>query len=150
MSRHNIHTESQPQVYGQSPLLYRQGSAMGNTKIPPTWSPEMANDLRYPYTLGEYLRDVQRWMSLTKVTANRQGPLLAMAVGGAGRTIADEMPAEMLINGAQADFGDGQGEVYRSGSQMLFHALHRKFPDNQEAQMLRAGLEFFSFTCPTT
>ena len=139
-------SEPRPHIFGAHALHYRQGSAMGNTEIPPTWSPEMAHDASYPYTLAEYLRDVTRWMSLTKVSVERQGALLAMAIGGAGRTVADEIPADMLQNGAQADLGDGVGNVYRSGPQLLFHALGRKFPDNQEALMLRAGLEFFSFT----
>ena len=43
------------------------------------------------------------------------------------------------------DTGDGLGEVRRTGAQLLIFALKRRFPDNLEAMMLRAGLEFFSF-----
>ena len=130
---YTTYAEPRPHIFGAHALHYRQGAAMGSTEIPPTWRPEMAHDHQYPYTLTEYLRDVQRWMSLTMVSADRQGPLLSMAIGGAGRTVVDKIPAEMLANGATADLGDGQGNIYRSGPQLLFHALHRKFPDNQEA-----------------
>ena len=106
----------------------------------------MAHDPTYPYTLQENLRDVRRWMAATKVSAERQGPLLALAIGGAGRTVADELPDTLLAHGATADLGDGQGHILHSGAQLLFHALQRKFPDNTEVLMLRAGLEFFAFT----
>ena len=85
-------------------------------------------------------------MAATKVSSERQGPLLALALGGATRTVADEISEELLAFGAAMDLGDGLGEVQRSGPRLLFHALARKFPDNTEALMLRAGLEFFSFT----
>jgi len=85
-------------------------------------------------------------MAATKVSPERQGPLLALALGGAGRTVADELPNDLLAYGAVADLGDGQGMVQHTGPQLLFHALTRKFPDNLEALMLRTGLEFFAFT----
>ena len=84
---------------------------MGNTEAPPTWSPEMAHDNIYPYILREYLRDFSRWMSATKVAPERQGALLALAIGGAGRTVADELPDTLLTSGAVADIGNGQGAV---------------------------------------
>lgn len=80
-------TEERPHIFGANALHYRQGTAVANTETPPTWSPEMAHDTRYPYTLAEYLRDVSRWMAATKVSADRQGPLLALAIGGAARQI---------------------------------------------------------------
>ena len=113
---------------------------------PPTWSPEMAHDPQYHYTLREWQRDVLRWAAATKVSYERQGPLLALAVGGAARTRADEISEIALRNGAIIDLGDGRGRVLRSGIELVLAALHKAFPDNEEAEMLRVCLEFFSFT----
>ena len=81
-SRHNSRGEARPQIFGAQALHYRQGGAMGNTETPPTWSPEMAHDSVYPYTLSEYTRDIRRWMSLTKVAIERQR-VLALTIGQA-------------------------------------------------------------------
>lgn len=136
----------QPHIYGAAAQHYRQGTAVANAETPPSWSPEMAHDPRYPYTLVEYQRDVSRWLSATKVNQERQGALLALAIGGAARTVVDDIPDDLLCSGGQADLGDGLGTVHRTGPQLLFHALYRKFPVSMEANMLRAGLEFFAFT----
>ena len=138
--------EARPHIFGARSLTYRRGTAVANTEAPPGWGPEDAYDPEYPYTLKEYMRDVGRWMVATKVTKERQGPLLALALSGAARTVVDEIPDHVLVSGGSADIGDGLGEQPRSGSDLLFIALQRKFPDNSEAAMLRAGLEFFSFT----
>ena len=142
---HNSRAEARPHIFGAHALQYRQGTAIANTETPPTWAPEMAHDTTYAYTLREYQKDVSRWMAATKVNAERQGPLLALAIDGAARTVADDMPNDILAYGSVADLLDGQGAVHHSGPQLLFQALTRKFPDNMEALMLRAGLEFFAF-----
>ena len=67
-----------------------------------------------------------------------------MAIGGAGPTVADKVPVDVLTQEAVADLGDGLGNVHRTLPQLLFHALGPKFPDNQEALIFRSGLEFFS------
>ena len=141
-------TEPKPHIFGARALQYRQGTAVATTETPPTWSPERALDPTYPYTLKEYMRDVGRWMSATKVAPQRQGPLLALAIEGAARMVVDEIPDDQLVNGHLADIGDGQGQVHRSGPALLFIALQRKFPDNTEAGMLRAGLDFFCIHTP--
>ena len=130
---------TQPHLFGADALTYRQGTAVATADTPPQWSPEMMLDQRYPYTLREYSRDVQRWMAATKVSAQRQGPLLALAIGGAARSVADEIPDELLVHGAAADLGDGLGLVQRTGPRLLLYALERAFPENMEAKMLRTG-----------
>jgi len=137
---------SQPHIHGAAPLRYRQGTSVTLDGSPPTWSPEMAHEAPYHYTLKEWRRDVLRWAAATKVSPERQGPLLALAVGGAARTRVDEISEIALRNGAQIDLGDGRGHVQRSGIELVLAALHKAFPDNEEAEMLRVCLEFFSFT----
>ena len=107
--------ERQPHIYGATPLHYRQGVAVANGESPPTWSPEMANDQQYPYTLEEFRRDVSRWQAATKVTVARQGPLLALAIGGSARSLIDDIDEILLMNGGVSDFNDGLGYVQRSG-----------------------------------
>ena len=85
-------------------------------------------------------------MVSTEVTAARQGPLLALAVGGAARGVVDEIEDHVLADGAAADLNDGLGNVHRSGPVLLFYLIGRKFPEHVEATMLRTGLEFSSFT----
>ena len=138
-------TEARPHIFGATALHYRQGTAVANTETPPTWAPEMAHDAVYPYTLTEYKRDVSRWLAATKVNAERRGPILALAIGGAGRAVVDEIDDEQLVNGVDMDINDGQGLRLVSGPRLIFLALERKFPENAEASMLRAGLEFFGF-----
>ena len=65
-------------------------------------------------------------MVATKVSAERQGRLMALALGGAARTIAGELPDELLVQGAVADLGDGPGSVHRHGVTLLFLTLARK------------------------
>ena len=134
---------SRPQA--RHPHTYRRGTAVANTETPPSWTPEDALNTTFPYTLEEYVLDASRWQAATKVDAARQGPLVALAIGGAARTVVDKIPNDVLVHGGVLDLGDGAGAVHRTGVQLIIHALRRKFPDNLEAQMLRAGLEFFSF-----
>ena len=138
--------ERQPHLVGVRPQQYRQGASVTNGDDPPSWSPEMAHDTEYPYTLEEWWRDVRKWAWSTKIPKERQGPRLSLAVGGAARTLTDEIPEEILANGGAADFGDGKGMEQKSGIQFLFRAIFMRFPTDKEALMLRVGIEFFNFT----
>ena len=42
--------ERQPQLFGAHSNQYRGGQAVANSKTPPNWAPEMANDPLFPYT----------------------------------------------------------------------------------------------------
>ena len=75
----------------------------------------MALDSDFPYTLREYVKDISRWCAATKVSTERQGPLLALAIGGAGRVAVDEISEDLLKSGAVVDLGDGQGAIHHSG-----------------------------------
>ena len=105
----------------------------------------MAYNREYAYNLEEWIRDLRRWMAATKLSANRQGPLVSLAVGGAARICLEDMDEEILINGAHADFDDGQGLRQRTGVECIIRVLRLQFPEHQEANMLKAGLDIFSF-----
>ena len=110
--------QTRPQIYGANPHHYRRGTAVANTETPPAWSPEDALDLAFPYTLEEYVTDASRWQAATKVEPARQGPLIALAIGGAARTVVDEIPNDVLIYGGVLDTGDCLGAVHRTGVQL--------------------------------
>ena len=138
-------TERQPHLYGAAPFQHRAGFDVADINKPPAWEPEMAYAKDYAYTLEEWIRDLRRWLAATKLQEARQGPLVSLAVGGAARIVLDELDEETLIRGAVADFGEGQRQ--HTGVECIIRVLRLKFPENQEARMLKAGLEFFSF-CP--
>ena len=107
--------ERQPHIYGALPYQYRQGTSSVNADTPPAWTPEQAHDPVYPYTLEEYKIDIDRWLKATKVTPERQGPLIATAVGGAARIVLDAINSNELSRGTTYDFNDGQGMRFYSG-----------------------------------
>ena len=85
----------------------------------------MALDPNFPYNILEYRRDVGRWIKATRVIPERQGTLLALAIGGAARVVVDEMDDNDLAVGRVVDLLDGKGDVLRSGPTLLFHVLER-------------------------
>ena len=135
---HPTSSEGQPHLYGAQPFQYRAGTDVADVNKPPAWQPEMAYNREYAYTLEEL------WLAATKLSEQRKGPLVSLAVGGAARIVLDDVDEETLVNGVMADFGDGQGRRRRTGVECLIQVLRQKFPDNLEARMLKAGLEFFS------
>ena len=141
-SRHARGSERLPHIFGAHAGQYRQGTSFASGDTPPAWSPEMAAQAGgYAYTIEEWCKDLMRWIGATKADPARHGPLIALQVGGAARSVVDEIDTEILRNGQNADFNDGRGFQAKTGSQMLVHALKRKFPTNQEALMLRTGME---------
>eukprot|EP00971_Amphidinium_carterae_P265671 5270637-Amphidinium_carterae.2 len=93
----HVHTyERQPHLYGALPLQYLQGTSIATTKTPPTWQPECSQNKEYSYDIEEYTKDIHRWCAATEVAVERQGPLIALAVGGAARAVADSIPTEVL------------------------------------------------------
>ena len=136
------HYERQQHIFGAHALQYRQGTAVatGKPPPPPTWSPELAIGREYQYSLSECERDVACWEAATEVAVERQGPLLSLAVGGREKAVADQLPIALLKNGSNADLQDGQGHT-----ELLIAALKRKFLENAEVEMIKAGLEFLSF-----
>ena len=94
--------EPQPHRFGAFPYQYRTGASAASAEQPPSWSPELVHDRAHPYALRECRRDVSRWQGAAKVTVQHQGPLVALAIGGAARVIVDQIddlawPSEMAL-----------------------------------------------------
>ena len=139
-------SERQPHLFGAAPFTYRQGTATANSDTPPAWTPEMMHCVDYPYYLEEWEQDVLRWIGATRADPHRHGNLLALATGAGARVVTDHLPVDLLAGGRVGDFGDGLGNIHRTGCAWLIFSLKQKFPTDFEALMLRTGMEFFNFT----
>ena len=83
------------------------------------------------------------WVVATNTAPEKQGPAITLALGGEARRVAEEI---RLIY-RQVGTNDPVTGEWVSGPELIGRALIVEFPENPEAQMLRTGIEFFSF-CP--
>ena len=79
----------------------------------------------------------------SQCSAASRSVIVALAIGGAARVIVDPIDGQALRDGVVADFHDRRGNVDHSGAELVFRVLEQHFPPDEEAQMLRAGLDFF-------
>ena len=95
-----------------------------------------------PYTAAEYCQDLELWVLATEVPEERQGPLIVLALGGQARMVMEkvrkEEGTEVFIKGMFA-----HGRQY-TGVEVICKKLLHAFLANDEATMLRSGLEFSS------
>ena len=59
----------------------------------------------YPFRF--WLLDTVMWSMATDVAEERQGPAVVLRLGGIARSIAREVPPEIIARGAMIDLGDG-------------------------------------------
>ena len=83
------------------------------------------------------------WVAGTDVAPEKQGPLITLALGGEARRVAEEIG----LSYRQVGVTDPVNGGWISGPELIGRALVAEFPENPEVQMLRVGIEFFSF-CP--
>jgi len=105
------------------PGNYGAGVHTATNKVPPSWAPEM--QATYPFQ--DWVDDVKLWIGATEVNWQQQGPVVALQLGGLAREIARQVPQQDLTQGFVQDFGDGQGQVWHSGVELLLFGLARKF-----------------------
>ena len=110
-------------------------SGMMNTKTPPGWSPE--GDKKYPFR--DWLQDVELWLGATEVDPIKQGPALAMRIGGVAREIIRELDLTVLSQGRVIPDQYNQ-PMQQTGVQYLVAALSRRYmPLPQELQVHAIG-----------
>ena len=81
------------------------------------------------------------WVVATNTAPEKQGPAITLALGGEARRVAEEIGLIYRQVGAtNPDTGE-----WVSGPELIGRALIAEFPENPEVQMLRTGIEFFSF-----
>ena len=104
---------------------------IASAKVPPSWSPE--RDKIYP--LRTWIQDVRLWAVGTDVEENKQGPVVAMRIGGTGKELVRELDVNILSNGMMLQ--DPLGNlVQTSGLECLIRAVQRRFgPLEQELEI---------------
>ena len=146
--RHNSY-ERQPHIFGAQAGQYSEGTVFGNYREPPKWWPgkQLENKL-LPYTASRYCRDLIIWENGTDIPVERQGFVILGALGGQARKRIEQLGEEYIRNGGydQNDINPVTGMPrHYTGPALIRGILQHKFPDNNEAIMLRTGIEFFSF-----
>ena len=105
--------------------------AMTNSKVPPSWTPE--RDRQYP--LRTWTQDIRLWAMGTDVDVQRQGPVVAMRIGGTARELVRELDVQVLAQGMMLADANGQ-LVQTTGLECLIRALHRRYaPLSQELEI---------------
>ena len=67
--------------------------------------------------------------------------LLGLGMAGQARKVVERLETQFGVN----TLVEGLPDMNKSGVDVLLAALAELFPENQEANMLRTGLEFFHF-----
>ena len=91
-SKRASQVEHQPHLYGTRSGMYEDGTMPGNMREPPPWWPERAYENRlFPYHAKRWVEMVGLWVAGTDVAAEKQGPLITLALGGEARRVAEEI-----------------------------------------------------------
>ena len=85
-------------------------------------------------------QNIMAVLALSNIVKTSLGPQ------GLDKMLVDDIGDDLLINGGDADFNDGNGLRRHSGMEFFSRSVELRFPENLEAQMLRASLEFFGVT----
>ena len=102
-----------------------------SSKVPPSWSPE--TDRRHPFRV--WLADLTLWVSGAELPEPRQGPAVAMRIGGTARKLLREMDPATMKDGSIVVDPQG-GQVTLSGVESIVRALKRRYaPLSQELQV---------------
>ena len=130
--------------YGHAPAAptAAQGGAeswaliSGTNKVPPYWGPEVEQEYPFKY----WVKDVELWALSTELAEDKQGPVTAGRLGGVARSMAREMPHNMLVHGTL--LADG---TRRTGLESLVRGLAKRFAPLGMETAFRAMTEFLGF-----
>ena len=103
-------------------------TALGNSKVPPAWSPEVQET----YRVVDWETDVHTWTLATDIPPAQQGPTLALRIGGEARTLVRQVNPQMLSQGV--NIRDGQGIfMFFTGVQVVVRIITRRLgPDDED------------------
>ena len=65
--------DEQARIHGAQPNQHRFGSAVGTSKNPFYWEPDLAQDPQCHDYADQYARDVREWVAATEADERRQG-----------------------------------------------------------------------------
>ena len=106
-----------------------------NSKTPPYWGPEL--EMNYPFKF--WRKDISIWALATDIDVTKQGPVVAGRLGGTARSLAREIPDNLLVNGMMI------AAVPHTGLEVLMRGLARKFAPLGVETQFRSMTEFLGF-----
>ena len=109
---------------------------LGSNKVPPYCGTELAES--YPYRV--WLQDLQLWAQSTDLEEVKLGPAVAGRLGGVARSLAREMPIELIRDGQRLS----NGQVL-NGMECLVRALTRRFGPLSFETCLTSMIEYLQF-----
>ena len=115
-----------------------QGLPVGTARDPPRWEPAMEYG-RPPYTFEMWQRDLLMWAISTNVRPQAQAAAVSIRLGGAARLCAQEIPAEIMMNGGTI------AGTFLDPLSYLLHVLRLRFQPLLEETSLRAISELNNF-----
>jgi hypothetical protein len=128
-------------------MAYRQqgpanldAGALGNTKTPPSWSPECERS----YSFRHWQRDIMLWALATDLQPHQLAAAVVLRLGGVARDIARDLTPQQLAAGGQVNM-PGQGMVNLDGLGFLMHGLETRFGPLAEETNLISMTERMTF-----
>ena len=109
---------------------------LGSNKVPPYWGPELADT--YPFRV--WLQDLQLWAQSTDLDDTKLGSAVAGRLGGVARSLAREMPIELIRDGQTMPNG-----TQLNGMECLGRALSRRFAPLGFETCLTSMTEYLQF-----
>ena len=109
-------------------------------RIPPSWNPQSER----VYSFRKFRLDLELWVAATDMDANRQGPAIAMRLGGDARQLAHEIGVQELAQGRARLDANGQVEQI-TGVQVLLEALAVRYAPLQQEEQLAAIAAIMGF-----
>ena len=107
-------------------------SGVMNSKTPPGWSPETNKK----YGFRSWVADLALWSAATELPPERQGPAVALRVGGSAHDLMREVDPQTLVHGTLDQDPATGAQVQLSGVDYIVRSLRRRFaPLEQEVQL---------------
>ena len=106
-------------------MAHRQGDIndlnlqVASGRIPPSWSPD--HDRSYPFRF--FVADLKLWSLSTDLDPVRQGPCVALRLGGAAKSLARDFDPVALSDGTAVQDPATGNIIRRTGLECLVSAL---------------------------
>ena len=97
------------------------------------------------YPIADWVADIRLWEQSTDLAPRQHGPAIVLQLSGLPREIAREVPPGDLADGTYLDLGDGQGNIWHSGVDLLLHGLTKKFAPLQVETAISSMTELVAF-----
>lgn len=120
--------------------LAEMNQQMVSSRVPPAWSPEGERT----YSFQKYRQDVELWSAATDMEVARQGPAVALRLGGEAKRLALAIGTQELINGRIIQDGNGN-PVQETGLALLIRMLARSYAALLQEEQLHSISQLMGF-----